>query len=293
MGGLAYPGNPLGGKLQMQLFTANGVFTPSANLIACGGFVQIYLGGGGGGGGGCDATGLNICRGCGGGAGGEILSMAAQILAPVAITIGGGGIAGDGATGAAGGDGEDTIVTGIVTARGGGGGNGINTFGTAGKYASGGGSSGAAVGTYSTAGGGGASFIENGQAAVNENLVKNMALSAAAGPPVSLTTMGGTGQYGAAPNSAIFPGRGGNGIIIPEYGAVGGGGSGGHGDTIGIINGQIPPAAYGAGRGGYPGTAATAGKANKSGGGGGGGGTNGVFSGAAGGSGFVLVVWMQ
>jgi hypothetical protein len=79
----------------VQVFTANGTYTPSPNLVSA--IVECV--GGGGGGGGVSGTANNIYVGGGGGAGGYSRSYltAAQIGSSQTITVGGGGGAGGGA----------------------------------------------------------------------------------------------------------------------------------------------------------------------------------------------------
>jgi len=115
--------SPVGSVVKYQEFTSSGTFTPSAALVAQGGYVNIILVGGGGGGGSDAKTSYG-----GGGGGGQVVMRTGKITSAQSITIGAAGTGG-GATGGTGG--TSTVAT-VCTAQGGRGGQGGNSSGGAG-----------------------------------------------------------------------------------------------------------------------------------------------------------------
>lgn len=108
----------LGRLLNVQVFTANGTYTPTAGMQNC----IIYCQGGGGGGGGTTATdATHVSLGAPGNAGALAVGKftAATIGASQAVTIGAAGTSG---VSASGGNGGTTSVGAVITAPGGAGG---------------------------------------------------------------------------------------------------------------------------------------------------------------------------
>tara|TARA_R110002126_G_scaffold63800_2_gene163645 strand:- start:4840 stop:6405 length:1566 start_codon:yes stop_codon:yes gene_type:complete len=163
----------------VQIFTADGTYTPTAGMLYC----MIEVVGSGGGSGGCAATGAASSALSAGGGGGEYargVFSAATIGASKAVTVGAAGTAGT-AGNNAGGTGGTVNVTTLITAIGGGGGAGSGTTtagvgvsnlggiggtgGTGGDFraaGSPGGNALASFGNFGAAGYGGASFLGGG-----------------------------------------------------------------------------------------------------------------------------------
>lgn len=117
--------------VNLQIFTANGTYTPTSGIHKA----LIIATGGGGGGGGADTDGSGGAGGGGGGGAASCIAMvdSAEIGANATVTVGGGG-AGGSNTGGNGGAGVDTTVnfagTGTtMTADGGAAGNGSSQTG--------------------------------------------------------------------------------------------------------------------------------------------------------------------
>lgn len=139
-----------------QVFTSSGTFTPSARLLALGGWVEVLCVGGGGG---SYRDSSNVA--CTGGGGGGVVSRIVQVSGPVAVTIGAGGTGGTNPT-----QGGTTSFGSLVSAPGGGpgstyggqSGNGLRSFHAGGAGAGGAGGAGVVmsgsnpVGTVSTGG---------------------------------------------------------------------------------------------------------------------------------------------
>lgn len=108
--------------INVQIFTANGTYTPTANMKYC--IVEAVAGGGGGGGAATTAAG-QAAAGAGGGSGSYRYGYytAADIGASKAVVIGAGGTAGAN-TGGNGGTGGSTGLTGLFSIDGGLGGTG-------------------------------------------------------------------------------------------------------------------------------------------------------------------------
>jgi hypothetical protein len=208
---------------RITTFTANGTYTPNANLLYC----QIECVGGGGAGGGGAGTAGAAYSGAGGGGGGysRVIKSAAQIGASQAITIGGGGT---GVSGATGNNGSDTSVGALCIGKGGSGGavggsaaltpvpgaggivgtGDVTIVGNSGSVPA---INGASITFVAIGGAGGAAYFGGGAAGANS---------------VSGTVNGGTGTSGsggggaAAYNTASSAtgGGGGNGlVVITEY----------------------------------------------------------------------------
>lgn len=101
-----FPAASSGGQIKNQKFTSNGTFTPSAALLAKGGWVTAVLVGGGAGGG----QGRYNNAGAGGGSGGCFV-FRLKLTAAVAVTIG--------SAGGPAADGGDTLFGALATAYGG------------------------------------------------------------------------------------------------------------------------------------------------------------------------------
>lgn len=105
--------------INVQTFTSNGTYTPTAGMKYC----KIEMVGGGGAGGGTSTAAAGTGAGAGGGGSGAYnfnFFTAATIGASQTVTIGAGGV---GATGAVGGNGGATSVGSLLTAPGGAGGS--------------------------------------------------------------------------------------------------------------------------------------------------------------------------
>lgn len=113
-----FPAPSSGGEIKSQRFTANGTFTPSAALLAKGGWVRVRLVAGGGGGG----TGGNNYVPVGGGGGGT-RDAVVQVTGAVSVTVGAGGASGQ-EIDTAGSNGGNSSFDSLATAVGGGGGAG-------------------------------------------------------------------------------------------------------------------------------------------------------------------------
>lgn len=129
-------------RLNVQVFTGSGTYTPTVGMQQC----LVISTGGGGGGGGADGGGGDCGGGSGGGAGATCIELfaASDIGASQTVTIGAAGTAGAN-TGGNGGNGGNTTFGALHTAGGGTGGNGIVandndtfTLGVAGGTATGG-----------------------------------------------------------------------------------------------------------------------------------------------------------
>ena len=199
----------------VQEFPVSGTWTKPSNVQN----VMVELLGAGGGGGGCGAVGAGYWGGGGGGGGAYVqrIFRADTLPASVSVAIGAGGSAGNNA---AGGNGGNTVFTGICTAFGGGlGSQGVSTAGL----------SGAGGGSISSASGITVGVGDGTQ--VNSN---------------------GLGEYGATPTAtvggaAIYGGAAGaSGNGLPGGSSYKGGAAGGHGGIAG--NGAS------GGYGGYGGT---------------------------------------
>lgn len=105
----------VGNLINVQTFTANGTYTPTANTSA----IIVELVGGGGQGGGCAATtsGTSAAAAPGGGGGAYIRHYMTSGFSGAAVVIGAGGSAG--AAGAAGANGSASTFAGTLTAGGG------------------------------------------------------------------------------------------------------------------------------------------------------------------------------
>lgn len=245
------------GVFKVHTFNSSGTF----QITSGAGTVQsLVIGGGGGGGGGV---------GGGGGSGRMLYTTpgASYNVASYTVTVGAGGAGGVGGSGSSG----SNSVFDSITSQGGGGGGGYDANGIAGGSGGGAGGSsndsitetgGAAGGALSNAGGN-----NNGNAA-GQNPSAGGGGAGAAGETVTVNTVAGNGGNGSSNSisgSAVTyaGGGGGSGLTSVTPGA-GGSGGGGAGST----------------------TAGTAGTANT---GGGGGGSGVAVTGAAGGSGVVIL----
>ncbi len=138
--GPAWGGGAAGLK-NIQAFTANGNYTPTAGTTN----IKIKVIGGGGGGGGANSAGGNTAGAGGGGAGGECDAFVAGIGAgPYVVTIGAAGAAGTNAPGNGGNGGTSKIVIGATTYQATGGAGGIAGGNASNDYAGGGGGLGSA-----------------------------------------------------------------------------------------------------------------------------------------------------
>lgn len=187
--------------VNIQVFTATGTYTPSAGMHHC---IVEAVGAGGGGGGAKAASGAGSGGG-GGGAGSYSRSVftAAQIGASKAVTIGAAGAAGTSAPGV-GGNGGDTILAGLLTAKGG---------------------TGGAVGTTSAAGAPGAGGIAGTGDITAVGTGGGHGFSAAIATVNPFSGAGGSSHFGGGGASRVVNNTGlSAGAAGGNYGAGGGGG---------------------------------------------------------------------
>lgn len=223
-------------QVVIQVFTADGTYTPTSGMKYC----VVEAVGGGAGGGGCATTSAIQVAGAGGGGGGayvrSVLS-AATIGASKAVDIGALG-AGGSAGNNNGSNGSDTTLgTTLVVAKGGLGGTGSAATGTSGSV-SGGVGGGTGTGTFAIEGGqgqggvaiyqataynaqggaGGSSFFGQGGRQIIRIAISG---SSNAGRPPDTATMYGAGGGGACNTISCADKAGGDGIagvmIITEY----------------------------------------------------------------------------
>jgi len=199
--------------INIQVFTADGTYTPTAGMKYC----IIEAVGGGGGGGGCANSGAGVVvYGSAGGAGSYArkFASAATIGASKAITIGTSGAAGAN-TGGTGGNGGDTSLTTICIGKGGTGGIGIG----AGGHGGAGGVLGTGDVTVVGNGGmaGGAGLTTSGANATNGGTASYFGGAGKGLSSYGLTTAGQDGTKGAG---------GGGGMSVNAGGAVIGGAGG-------------------------------------------------------------------
>ncbi len=273
MSGAIITGSNVG---NLQIFTANGIWTKPAGASLV---VVVVIAGGGGGGGGQNAGSFGGGTGGGGGAVIQKVFKASDLSATVAITIGAGG-----AAGAVGGDasgGATSSFGSYISAYGGNGG----IRGQGGTYSGGGGGGWAGAGQLGQVGAsslGGSTAITAGSNGLSGQGAGSAVTSDGKSAEWGGGSGGGQGTPGPAGGSSLFgapgggsgattPGPGGAGGNIQSYSA-GGGGAGGAGGVGGSGNGGA-------------GTAGTNGDIGTGGGGGGSGGTSGT--GGAGGAGGV------
>ena len=108
-------------RINRQVFTANGTYTPTTNMVYC----DVEVMGGGGGGGGVNASVIGAASSGGAGGYAKGLFIAATIGASKVVTIGA-GAAGGTNVGGAGADGGTTSLGALISATGGEGGFGSN-----------------------------------------------------------------------------------------------------------------------------------------------------------------------
>lgn len=140
-------------SVAIQVFTANGTYTPTTGMVFC---IAEVVGGGGGGGGSTGGGAGFASAGAGGGGGGysrELLT-AATIGASQAVTVGAGGTAGA-SPGGNGGTGGTSSLGALLSATGGLGGGGQIADGGVAWYTTAGGGGGASGGSFNVQGGSG------------------------------------------------------------------------------------------------------------------------------------------
>ena len=204
------------GAINVQVFTASGTYTPTANLL----YAKIECVGGGGGGGGAasPATGGVSAAPGGGGSGAYsfTIATAATIGASQTVTIGAGG-AGGAAGANTGGTGGDTSVGTLCVAKGGAGGQGAASAGQGQGGAGGAAASG--TGTLKVSGGYGCSGAGG-----------SMASGVGGAGGASFFGQGGYGQVSSGGGvTSVTSGAGGGGAFCAfgAAAAVGGGGAAG------------------------------------------------------------------
>ena len=271
------PSSPVAGATRFNTSLSQTEYYNGSNWIGVQSSYSVsYLVAAGGGGGGFGNAG-------GGGAGG-VVSGSASLTAGTAynITVGAGGAGSSGVSSINFGvNGNNSLISGIITAVGGGGGGGSN-------FGNGVGNSGGSGG-----GGGNTASAQGGQATFGQGSIGGIAASvnyggSGGGGGAASTGVGsnGSGQTGGAAGGGVASSITGSSVT---YGGGGGGGAGNVSGTAGAGG------SGGGGAGGQgitsPGWNGTAGTANTGGGGGGGGGQTGVGNGngASGGSGIVIL----
>lgn len=211
----AVPLQQIFGVVRYQTFTANGTYTPHANMVYC----EIEcVGGGGGGGGTATAAAATGAGGGGGGSGGYSRKLAsrATIGASQAVTIGAAGAAGA-AGNNNGGAGGDTSVGALCIGKGASGG-----FGNTGSAAVSGGAGGiAGTGDVAAVGGYGGTAVSMANVA---GLSGAGAASALGGGARAMTT-----AVALAGEAAPGKGGGGSGGASFNAGGTAAGGAGGAG----------------------------------------------------------------
>lgn len=201
--------------VNLQVFTSNGTYTPTAGMR----YALVIATAGGGGGGGADVSANGWASSGGGGAGATAIRLftASEIGASQSVTVGAGGTAGS-VTGSNGGDGGDTTFGSFMTAGGGTGGKGaVGAAGNA-QYGDPGEGGTASGGTLNIAGGDGGP----GQVPVFVSGHTMMFVSGVGG--ASWWGGGGGSVVTHAGRGTSFAGRGG--------GAYGSGGSGAVNDAV-------------------------------------------------------------
>lgn len=215
-------------SLNIQPFSGDATYTPSANMV----YVQIEVVGGGGGGGGANSQGSASAANVGGGGGGggycKGTYSAAQIGVSQSVTIGGGGSGGS--PGNSGNSGGTTSVGGLISASGGSGGNSGGFSGSGGTSAASGGNGGGGAGGQANCSGSQGGF--------------GICFSASGGPSaVSLGGYGGSssGIGGGGVQGSTNWNGGSSGGQSGQY--YGGGGSGA--SVAGAASGQNGGNGYG------------------------------------------------
>lgn len=215
----------------MQVFTANGTYTPTASMDYC---IVEMIGAGGGGAAGPPGAGDNLGSGGGGGGGAYIRTIftAATIGASQAVTIGTGGSGGV-IGGAAAGNGSNTTLGALLTANGGTGsassGAGLTTVTSGGAGGTAPSGSSTVVNIAGEKGGAGWSIGANTAPTVQVGLGGNGGAAYGAGSVIGPVTTGsdvtgnsaaansgcgGSGALGGAGGSGANGGAGGSGIVI-------------------------------------------------------------------------------
>lgn len=186
-------------RKRQQVFTSSGTFTPSARLLALGGYVEVLCVGGGGGA--YADSGYYY-----GGGGGAVVRRIVQVTGNVSVTVGAGGVNG--------GDGGDTSFGSLVVAAGG--------KGISGGFASGNGHAAATLGipsrseSYTAGGGAGgpAVLMYTGESSPSALL----GIGPIPGPGIDGYGCGGRYNVNPAPNSGSGGGGdGASGICIVEW----------------------------------------------------------------------------
>jgi len=261
------------GEKTVHVFTSSGTFTVPAGKSAT---VEYLIVGGGGGGGG--AAGYNDAAraGAGGGAGGYRTGNITVTEGTYTVTVGAGGAGGIGGDGTGGQGGQASVFNGISAAGGGGGGGSLVA-----SPNPNGGSGGGWGGLGNTPATDPAQGYDGG--IKTEGYIPQSPGGGGASSPGQSLTGPGVAAYGGPGLDSSITG------VSTGYAGGGGGGS-----CCSVSNGSCTrgSATHGGGAGGMgPGISAIAGVANTGGGGGGGGYNNGEFptSGAAGGSGIVVI----
>lgn len=287
--GLTFPNSTVqataAAATNFQQFTSSGTFTPSAALLAKGGFVNIILVGAGGGGRSGDvSTTSSPNSGALAGGGGEVVIRTVRVTGAVTVTIGTGGAGGAAVT-------ASTDTSGNAGAAG-----GNSLFGSLARAYGG---AGGDTGSNAALGRGGGSFKISGLTSTTYSSDNN---TLSYGGPVS----GGNTQRptdGWASGSsgfvtASFANKGGACFITgAEGGAAGSAGPNGNGAGGGASFGD--GGAGGNSASNANASAGTSGAANSGGGGGGGGASVSVTTtrtsgaGGNGGSGYCLVSWVE
>lgn len=193
-------------SINTQIFTANGIYTPTSGMVAC----IVECQGGGGGGSGVSAAGGNTSALTGGGGGGYVRQVlsAATIGASQAVVIGAAGSAGTPLPGSGG----NTTFGSLITATGGNAGYGTSSSATNSIIGVTGGSGSVSSGT--------AVIMEGGPSAGGFSLV-------AGGLYLSFGSNGGSSYFGGGGigiNIVAASSASNNGFSATSYGAGGGGG---------------------------------------------------------------------
>lgn len=227
-----------GGKPRVLRVTTSGTFTPSAAHLARGGVVTITASGGGGSGALSRLTSGSTPTRLGGSCAGERVRRTVALVGAVSYTVGAGGAArsatGTATANLAGNDGGDTVVTGILTAKGGKGGLSTIAFNKGGDGAGGLGAVSATSGPVDARGGVGVDGTNGGGGGAVSDL----------GVPWMTSARDGGGE-GISQYPATV------GTILPGVNATPGTGAGGGAISVVAASSENLTVTSGAGAGGW------------------------------------------
>jgi hypothetical protein len=212
---------PVINKIDTQIFTSSGTYTPCTGLQ----YADVEaVGAGGGSGGSASTTATQIAQGGGGGGGGYTRKLfpAATIGTSQPVTVGSGGSAGSAGANAGGAGGASTFGSLLMANGGGGGTGGLAATVTAGTFTAGGNGGSASGGSINIPGGFGGQVILPP--------ILGYAIGGAGGASFMATPVSGSAGTGAGPGTTgnVYGGGAGgaasNQSAAAQAGAVGGAG---------------------------------------------------------------------